>query len=662
MEDGRLLVRRSMRKVRLPAGAGSLPGFALASGEVVVTEDLIGDERFTTRAPERGVPVVAAVAAPIEWETVSFGAFVVYDRSARRWTTDEVRFVGAVSATIGLALQRGRIEEELQESSTRLDLSLSAGGLGAWSWDLAGDRVELSAAALAIYGLSTETFGGTGLDWLAVVHPDDRETMPNDLAAARAPGDQHRVFRIIRPDNGELRWIESWGRQLDADERGLHLVGVCSDITDRRRAEQVREELLASEHEARISSERARRRMGFLSDASTVLASSLDPDEVLDQLATMCVGQIADACVIDVLDEDGQLHPATAKVAAELGVDRALGPGAGRAEVICATSGGMVDLEAAGADALRRLPDVAVVSALVVPMVARGRTIGVLMLARAGPGAERYQRDEDLAMAEDLASRAAMAVENGRLYRSRERVARSLQAVLLPPALPEIAGVELAARYSVAELDAEIGGDFYDVMALDARSWGVVVGDVCGRGPDAAALTGLVRQSLRTAAVHEQRPVQILTRTNEALLAQIDDARFCTAAFLVVHEPDGNGEVRIEVASAGHPRPVLVRTGGEVVPLDALGTVLGVVADPVLSSVDVVLEPGDAVVLYTDGLTEARRGTEWYGEGRLVELLEALAGRAAEEIATGLEASVSAFRRSARDDTAILVVAAAHPA
>jgi serine phosphatase RsbU (regulator of sigma subunit) len=252
-----------------------------------------------------------------------------------------------------------------------------------------------------------------------------------------------------------------------------------------------------------------------------------------------------------------------------------------------------------------------------------------------------------------------MAVENGRLYRSRARVARSLQAVLLPPALPEIAGLELAARYSVAELDAEIGGDFYDVMALGRASWGVVVGDVCGRGPDAAALTGLVRQSLRTAAVDELRPARILARTNEALLAQIDDARFCTAAFLVVHPAD-DGVVRVEAASAGHPRPLLVRAGGEVTPLEVSGTVLGVVAHPVTGSVEVELQPGDAVVLYTDGLTEARRGTEWYGESRLAEGLATLAGLPAEAIAAGLEASVLDFRRSARDDTAILVVSAAH--
>jgi serine phosphatase RsbU (regulator of sigma subunit) len=147
------------------------------------------------------------------------------------------------------------------------------------------------------------------------------------------------------------------------------------------------------------------------------------------------------------------------------------------------------------------------------------------------------------------------------------------------------------------------------------------------------------------------------------MLQQIDDARFCTAAYLRIElaEPR-SGQVRVSASSAGHPRPVLVRADGRAEMLECAGTLLGVVSDPALTDVHAELGPGDAVVLYTDGVTEARRGNELFGEVRLVEVLAGLAGRPAEEMATGLEAAVADFRRSASDDTAILVVQALPPA
>jgi serine phosphatase RsbU (regulator of sigma subunit) len=300
-------------------------------------------------------------------------------------------------------------------------------------------------------------------------------------------------------------------------------------------------------------------------------------------------------------------------------------------------------------------------STIMAPLVARGRVIGVITLVRCGD--QKLFDTDDLSMIEELAARAALATDNGRLFDSRNRVARSLQEALLPPALPVIEGLALAARYDVAETDVAIGGDFYDVMLVSPGEWGIVVGDVCGRGPDAAALTGLVRHTLRTAVVREQVPSRVLGQTNQAMLQQIDEAKFCTAAYLRVElDRPGPGTVRVSASSAGHPRPVLVRADGRAEVLDCAGTLLGVVADPVLHDVYADLGPGDAVVLYTDGVTEARRGNELFGEARLVRVLSELAGRSAEEIASGLEAEVTDFRRSASDDTAIFVVQAVAPA
>jgi sigma-B regulation protein RsbU (phosphoserine phosphatase) len=239
-------------------------------------------------------------------------------------------------------------------------------------------------------------------------------------------------------------------------------------------------------------------------------------------------------------------------------------------------------------------------------------------------------------------------------------VARSLQAALLPPALPHVPGLALAARYQVAESDVAIGGDFYDVIEAADQSWGVVVGDVCGRGPDAAALTGLMRHSVRTVVMREQQPSRVLAETNAAVIDQIEDSKFCTAAYLrVAPDPDVPGSFRVTASSAGHPRPVIVRAAGGAEHLDCAGTLLGVVRDPTLVDVDVQLGPGDAVVLYTDGVTEARHGRALFGEKLLLEALAGLAGRSAEAIAEGLEAAVGAFRRSASDDIAIVVAQSA---
>ncbi|HRW37708.1 MAG TPA: SpoIIE family protein phosphatase [Aquihabitans sp.] len=677
--DGRLAGRRTVGRIGLPVDRASLPGFAASEGRTIVSADIHVDDRFGARADDFAFPGRAAIAAPLGWEEHPIGVLVVYDRSPRSWSDEEVHLVQAVATTMGLALQRARVETDLRDSSARLDISLSAGGLGAWSWEVGHERVELSGSAQAVFGLAGAGFAGDPADFLAVIHPDDRERFQATVSAAidEPAGEHHVVFRIVRPDTGALRWIEAWGRPLRTEARGLHLVGVCTDVTERRFADAHREELLAREHAARLEAEAARERLAFLAEASEVLGRSLEVEVTVARIAELVVPHLADVCFLDLVDEQGELaeqagrgrtEEALAAARALRERRRRLGPGdptqtghaaamAGRAVLYPTISdaqlvGASVDAEHRAA--ARRLDPR---STILAPLVSRGRPLGVLTLVRTGQTVP-YD-DDDLALVEELAGRAALAIDNGRLYQSRARVARSLQAALLPPALPALAGVALAARYDVAETDVAIGGDFYDLVARSDGSWGVVVGDVCGRGPDAAALTGLVRHTVRTAAVREQRPSAVLAHTNEAVLQQIDDARFCTAAYLHLEVLDPvAGAIRVVASSAGHPCPIVVRAGGTVEPLRCEGTLLGVVADPRLVDVTVELGPWDAIVLYTDGVTEARRGPELFGDERLHLALSELAGQPAEVIAAGLEASVAAYRRSARDDTAILVVQA----
>ena len=677
--EDRVVPRPTIERLRLPTGRASLPGYAIDVGAPVVSEDILADARFEAYAREVDLPLQAAITSPISWDGRPWGVLGVWDRAVRAWTDDEVHFVQAVANTTGLTLQRSQVEQHLRDSSLRLDLSLSAGGLGTWSWNLDHDTVTLSSSALQMHGIDAAAFGGAANEFLALVHPDDREGLRGSLfEAAETTGEQHHLFRIVRRDNGELRWIESWGRLLAEDDHSRNVVGVSTDVTDRRRSEEQKELMLAREHAARLEAEAARERLAFLSESSARLSTSLDPDVTLASLTELCVPYLADVCLIDIIDDEGNLtEQAGAAIEDAALVDvRELrrrrselgGVGGVYSEMQVAMQARSVlhteitdeHYLAAAADeehlaVFRRL---AARSAVVAPLVARGRVLGVLSLLCVGEG-RSYTTDE-LSLIEEFAARAALAIDNGKLFHSRNRVARSLQAALLPPALPTIAGLQLAARYQVAEADVAIGGDFYDVMELGDGHWGVVVGDVCGRGPDAAALTGLMRHSVRTVVVREEQPSKVLFQTNAAVLDQIDDAKFCTAAYLRVstQPPGGDGSVRVVASSAGHPRPAVVRVDGTAELVDCAGTLLGVVPEPLLVDAEVHLGPGDAVVLYTDGVTEARNGRELFGEKRLLEALRSVAGQSADDIASGLEAAVAAFRRSASDDTAILVTQA----
>ena len=233
-------------------------------------------------------------------------------------------------------------------------------------------------------------------------------------------------------------------------------------------------------------------------------------------------------------------------------------------------------------------------------------------------------------------------------------LAETLQRSLIPPALPTIPGLELAAAYRPAGAGDRVGGDFYDVFETGRGDWAMVLGDVCGKGPEAAMVTALARHTVRATAMRTRRPSRILATLNEALLLQHEN-RFCTVVYARVQEV--RGRWRVTVASGGHPLPIRLTADGHTVPLGRPGTVIGVIADPALHDGRVDLEPGEAVVLYTDGVTEGRAGTEFYGEERLLKLLAASAGADAATLAETVESDVMAFQGGTpRDDVAVVIL------
>jgi serine phosphatase RsbU (regulator of sigma subunit) len=287
-------------------------------------------------------------------------------------------------------------------------------------------------------------------------------------------------------------------------------------------------------------------------------------------------------------------------------------------------------------------------------MTARGRTLGAITLSRTG---SRPRFDEgDLAVAQALAQRAAVAVDNAVLFQHEIEVAQALQRGLLPPALPSVPGVDVAVAYRPAAED--VGGDFYDLWPLAGGLWGFAVGDVCGIGPDAASLNGAARATLRALSITAAEPADWLRGLNATLLLGGDEGpqgeRFCTVIAGTLRL-DGEGAM-LRLATGGHPPPILRCPGSAPRPVRLSGTLVGAFDEVRIGAVDLRLEPGDQLVLYTDGVTDVRRpdGTV-LGERGLLEVLDPL-GQSAEGLVRELVDRLWPDRPP-EDDVALLVLA-----
>lgn len=249
--------------------------------------------------------------------------------------------------------------------------------------------------------------------------------------------------------------------------------------------------------------------------------------------------------------------------------------------------------------------------------------------------------------------------EREELLRSKTKIARVLQRALLPPALPEIPGAEVSASYVAAEEGIDVGGDFYDVFAIESDGWALVMGDVTGKGPEAAALTSLARYTIRAAAMRVKRPKRVLSVLNEEILRQTGAERLFTAVYAEL-EPDqgGSDAMLLRVACAGHPSPLILRKGGEVEQLPETGTILGVVEEPEFAYREVTLQRGESIVFYTDGVIEARsRSGEFFGEERLLAVAEGSSGLSAADLSEKIKDVALDFQDgNARDDIAVLVL------
>ena len=480
--------------------------------------------------------------------------------------------------------------------------------------------------------------------------PFPLERLPGRLALQ---GNQaEAVVRFFVRATGEERWSVVKATPLkDEDGRVAMAINVIEDITAHKRAE---------------------REQNFLSESSRILSASLDPDETLRQIAQLAVPRIADWCAVDLRSDVGppervalaHADPEQVQRGRELGERYPSDPHAeqglpqvlrtGVSEIYPEIPDEMLRAGAHDEEHLEILRDIGMRSAMIVAMPGRDGPIGAMTFV-SGESGRRFE-DTDLALAEELARRCATALENARLYADRAYIAKTLQESLLPAELPAIPGLETAARFRASGDGNEVGGDFYDLFETGGRGWTVVVGDVCGKGPDAAAVTALARYTLRAAAMRERLPSRSLRVLNEALLRQRQDRRFCTVAY-AYFEQNGDGRTRVGFASGGHPLPVVLRADGTAEWFGAHGTLLGVVPDPDLEDRTTELAPGDALVFYTDGVTEAKGPDGMLGEDAVLEVVASAAGLDADSIAGKVEeAALEKQEGAPRDDIAVVVL------
>ncbi|HVL81413.1 MAG TPA: SpoIIE family protein phosphatase [Actinomycetota bacterium] len=654
--DGTEFVDHSWR-FRFRQGDG-LPGRIWDTGRPIWISDVTTDDRFPRSQLAVQAGLRSAFGFPISARGEILGSVELFGRRVHERDEELLELAAAVGSQIGQFVERRAVENEVRFQKTLLEFQSEATPDGILLVGPTGRVLFHNRRFLDMWSL-TEDVSGTRAELTAL------PTMRRLVADGRAVDAMFDGLRTGAEDEmrSEVELID--GRILDvycspviADDGAYY--GRCwyfRDVTPERRGERA----------LRENEERLR----FLARASALLASSLDVQGTLDSLARLVVQQLGDWSLVDVLERDGDLvrgaaahrDPELDHVVQTLAAlfppdpDRPFGPPnvarTGQAELYEELPPEVISLIANDPAHSALVDRLGMVSAMSVPLIAKGRILGVLTVVSSDP--DRRYGDADMSLVRDLAFRAALAMDTARLYQEWVRVARTLQQSLLPPASPQIPNLEVAARFHPAGEGTEIGGDFYDVFQTGENVWAVTLGDVVGKGTQAAAITALARYTIRASAMRPGKPSEILRMLNDTLLSRDTPDRYCTAVYAQV-EPDG-ANARVTLTCGGHPAPYLLRSTGEAEKLDCLGTVLGLFEDISLRDIEVELQPGDALVFYTDGVTEGRGPTVPFGEGMLKSLLEWSVGSSADELAGVIESKVLDYQQGwASDDIAVLVV------
>ena len=590
----------------------------------------------------------AAVVTPLRARGRVIGALSI---SGGRGGADDPDFLRVFAGRVALALDNAGLSQELLTVEQQLQAILENLGEAVTVQDRTGRVVFANRAAAEVLGAgSVEELLATPVTDLVARFttvtedgsPIDMTQLPGRIVLAGGEAEP-LVVRAINNETGEERWRVTKATPVHGPRGEVLLaVNVIEDITRTKRAE-IAQRLLA--------------------DASSLLASSVDYEQTLQQVAELTVPALADWCMLSISDGEvpeqvaiAHSDPAKRPLARDY-VRRwphRIADPTGRARVSRPVQPVLIrdvteDVWASAPfepERLEALRELGMESVLAVPMATPERVVGVLALVSAESHRRFTQADLELAL--ELGRRTATAVENARLYRQLENVATTLQRSLLPPKLPDVPGWRFSGLYLPAGGEADVGGDFYDVFPT-AAGWTAVMGDVVGRGPAAASLTAIARYTLRTAGSLVGTPAMGLARLNENLRERGEMA-LCTAVVVLLRESGDEASL----VCAGHPLPCLIRDG-EVQAVGRTGPLLGAFEHGHWLAASLAIAPGDVLVLYTDGVIDARGPDSRFGDERLEATLRGVTS--ADEAVERIQNALQEFAGGEQDDdTAVLAM------
>jgi serine phosphatase RsbU (regulator of sigma subunit) len=708
------LLRELYRRYPIDPDANAGAGLALREGKSVVYAELDDTMLQSVARDEHHLALIrqggtgSIVAVPMQVQGVTFGVLVLGNDRGRPVTRSQFEVAEALASRAAVAIERARLfaaeraararAEHTADRLRRLQTITATLARAATAGDVANAVISLALPSLgsAVRALwvcdrehhAVRLVGGIGFN--EDVEARYREmSLDDDLPVPRAI--RTATMIVVRSlAERDAHWpqlhgmptrSQSWvtvpliteddvvgaitlgfieAVEFDDDDLAFFraLGDQCAQALERSR-------LLAGERTAR-------ERLAFLSEASAVLATSLDYSSTLAAVVRLAVPRFADVCLVH-LNEDGRIRRVALAHVDPAG-ERRLRDWASRPEVgddrphplieqVAITGRPYIQFDGWFGEGTANGPYTDVLeslgarSVMILPLLTSGTPVGAITFIHSS--SERRFSADTVDLGAELARRTAVAVDNARVHRARTDVAISLQRSLLPPALPTIPGVEVAAAYRPTGEAIEAGGDFYDVFPLGDR-WGLVIGDVCGTGPVAAATTALVRHTLRAEARHGGTPVAAVAAANDVLLETGDDEQFCTVIYgeLTPATPDG---LDLALVAAGHPPPFVVR-GRTVTDLAVQGPLLGVFASFTAEPCVVHLDPGDAIVLVTDGVLEARAANDshrFFGREATVAALLGASERSAAALTAAVEGAVASFTaNNLEDDMAVLVLRA----
>ena len=648
-----------MRRRFAPVGSGA----ASQGGKPVSHPSVVPNLEAIAASPEDlellyGADFGPGLFLPLYSRGRRIGVFSLIRRRGATLDRRTRRFAEVLSGRVALALDNAGLSAALSGVERRLDAIVDNLDEAVTVQDLEGRTTYANAAAARLLGCASpaEVLATPPEEMFArfeVTDEDGRPLSLDDLPSRRLLNGEEPepvLMRNVVRATGEERWLLNRVTALRDEAGELELiVSVSEDVTEAK------------------SAERGQR---LLAEIGGLSATAAEPEEILAGLVELLVPDWAEWCEVALPRRDGIETVAVAHADPE---QAALGRGlrerrpsrpdlpGGLAEVL--RSGAPIHLEAIGeeeVDSVAQDPDHAEAlralglrSMVVVPLRAGPQPIGALVLSSSRP--HRFGARE-LALAEEVGRRAGFTYRNAQLYAERAEIAATLQGSLLPRPLPSLDGWDVASFYRPVGEANDVGGDFYEGWR-DGDTWTVVVGDVAGKGARAAALTSLGRHTLRAAARLTGSAAEAFAELNAALAAE-PELSLCTAVAVRLPVVPADGRAVARIACAGHPRPVLLR-GGEARWVEASGPMLGSFPDLEWEEHELPLEPGDVLLLYTDGVLDVVGANgERFGEERLLETMASASGAYAGSALATLDAALDAFTGvPLRDDSAAVAIA-----